>query len=143
MVGFPHDTEASILGVLDYARKVNPTFANFNIVTPYPGTGFYEEVKHQIADFDYSKYSVYEPVMKYENLTTEQVRELHGRCFSKFYFRSRYFQDNGLLLWPQLRRFVPKRFLPVPEKAITVPTSATAEKSPALPVIQANRSKAA
>ena len=143
MVGFPHDTEASILGVLDYARKVNPTYANFNIVTPYPGTGFYEEVKHQIADFDYSKYSVYEPVMKYENLTTEQVRELHGRCFAKFYFRSRYFQDNALLLWPQLRRFVPKRFLPEPEKVISIPISASARKSNALPVITENRSKAA
>ena len=147
MVGFPHDTEASILGVLDYARKVNPTFANFNIVTPYPGTGFYEEVKDQIADFDYSKYSVYEPVMKYDNLSTEQVRELHGRCFSKYYFRSRYFHDNALLLWPQLRRFVPKRFMeqPQPAASSTVPVSAPtpAEKSTALPVIEQNRSKAA
>ena len=110
MVGFPHDTETSILQVLNYAREVNPTYANFNIVTPYPGTPFFEEVKHQIADFDYSKYSVYEPVMKYDNLTSDQVKQLHGRCFSKFYFRSRYFKDNAMLLWPQLRRFVPKKF---------------------------------
>lgn len=110
MVGFPHDTEESIYGVLNYARKVNPTFANFNIVTPYPGTGFYEEVKDQVADFDYSKYSVYEPVMKYQNLTSDQVKELHGKCFTKFYFRSRYFRENATLLWPQLKRFLPAKF---------------------------------
>jgi len=105
MVGFPEDTQESILGVMDYARKVNPTYANFNIVTPYPGTQFYDEVRDQIADHDYSKYSVYHPVMKYQNLTANQVSDLHALCFNKFYFRSRYFADNARLLWPQLNRF--------------------------------------
>ena len=105
MVGFPEDTEASIRHVLNYARSVNPTYANFNIVTPYPGTPFYESVKDQIADHDLSKYSVYHPVMKYTNLTAAQVSKLHGDCFSKFYFRSRYLQDNAMLLWPGLKRF--------------------------------------
>lgn len=107
MVGFPEDTTESIFGVLNYARKVNPTFANFNIVTPYPGTQFYNEVKNEVADFDFKKYSVYQPVMKYKHLTATEVKELHGKCFSKFYFRSRYFKDNGRLLWPQLNRFLP------------------------------------
>lgn len=109
MIGFPGDTKESIYQVLNYARAVNPTYANFNIVTPYPGTGFYNEVKNEIADHDYSKYSVYQPVMKYQNLTAAEVAELHGRCFEKYYFRARYVKENGLLLWPQLRRFVGKR----------------------------------
>ena len=104
MVGFPEDTQESILSVMDYARRVNPTFANFNIVTPYPGTKFFDLVKDQIADFDYSKYSVYQPVMNYENLTSQQVSELHALCFNKFYFRSRYFVENARLLWPKLSR---------------------------------------
>ena len=107
MVGFPEDTQQSIYDVLNYARKVNPTYANFNIVTPYPGTQFFNEVKDEIADFDFQKYSVYQPVMKYKHLTAAQVKELHGKCFSKFYFRSRYFKENGRLLWPQLNRFLP------------------------------------
>jgi radical SAM superfamily enzyme YgiQ (UPF0313 family) len=105
MVGFPEDTEASIMAVMDYARRVNPTYANFNIVTPYPGTRFFELTKNEIADFDYSRYSVYQPVLKYRNLTPQQVSELHARCFNKFYFRSRYLADNARLLWPQLNRF--------------------------------------
>jgi len=107
MVGFPDDTTQSIYDVLNYARKVNPTYANFNIVTPYPGTQFFNEVKDDVADFDFQNYSVYKPVMKYKNLTAEQVKELHGKCFSKFYFRSRYFKENGRLLWPQVNRFLP------------------------------------
>lgn len=104
MIGFPEDTRQSIISVLRYAQQVGPTYANFNIVTPYPGTEFFEQVKHEIADFDFSKYDVYTPVMKYRNLTREQVTELHARCFVGYYFRSRYFQQNAHLLWPLLRR---------------------------------------
>jgi len=89
MVGFPHDTEQSIIDVMNY-----------------------------------------------------QVKELHGMCFSKFYFRSRYFKENGLLLWPQLRRFVPKRFLEEPQ-TVSAPSKPAANSSQ-LPVISQNdRAKAA
>ncbi len=107
MVGFPDDTADSIRHVLNYARAINPTYANFNIVTPYPGTPFYESVKDQIAEKDLSKFSVYQPVMQYKNLTAAQVSQLHGDCFSKFYFRSRYLKDNATLLWPGIKRFMP------------------------------------
>jgi radical SAM superfamily enzyme YgiQ (UPF0313 family) len=115
MIGFPEDTRQSIISVLRYAQQVGPTFANFNIVTPYPGTEFFEQVKHEIADFDFSKYDVYTPVMKCRHLTREQVAELHARCFVGYYFRSRYFQQNAHLLWPLLRRL---GFGPKPAEAI-------------------------
>ena len=108
MIGFPHDTEASILRVLDYARQLNPTYANFNIVTPYPGTPFFDEVRDQIQHFDFDQYTVYRPVMKYVNLTSAEVAALHGRCFGKYYFRSRYFQANARELWPWVNRFWPR-----------------------------------
>ena len=105
MVGFPEDTEQSILGVLQYARQVNPTYANFNIVTPYPGTEFFNHVKNDIENFDFSHYSVYEPILKYKHLTRQKVAALHAQCMRKFYFNSRYFADNALLIWPWLRKF--------------------------------------
>lgn len=102
MIGFPEDTPASIRAVLRYAKAVNPTFANFNIVTPYPGTEFFNLVKDQIANFDFTQYSVYTPVMKYRNLTPEQVSELHARCFTSYYFRWRWLAAQGHLVWPLL-----------------------------------------
>lgn len=104
MIGFPEDTARSIHGVLRYAKGVNPTYANFNVVTPYPGTEFFNQVKDQIASFDFTKYNVYTPVMKYQNLTSEQVHYLHSKCFTSYYFRWRYFQANAHLLWPILQR---------------------------------------
>jgi radical SAM superfamily enzyme YgiQ (UPF0313 family) len=104
MIGFPEDSTASIESVLKYAKSVGPTFANFNVVTPYPGTEFFAQVRDDVASFDFTKYSVYTPVMKYRHLTSEQVAELHARAFISYYFRSRWFAENAPLLWPSLRR---------------------------------------
>jgi radical SAM superfamily enzyme YgiQ (UPF0313 family) len=104
MIGFPQDTEQSIKKVLAYAREVNPTYANFNIVTPYPGTEFFAQIKDRIGDFDFGKYDVYQAVLKYEHLTPQRVMELHGWCFERFYFRMRYLRANAHLLWPWLRK---------------------------------------
>jgi anaerobic magnesium-protoporphyrin IX monomethyl ester cyclase len=105
MIGFPEDTAASIQSVLKYAKAVGPTFANFNVVTPYPGTEFFQQVRDDIASFDFTKYSVYTPVMKYRHLSPEQVADLHARSFIGYYFRSRWLAENAHLLWPRLRGF--------------------------------------
>lgn len=134
MVGFPDDTERSIRGVLKYAKAVGPTYANFNVVTPYPGTEFFNQVKEQVADFDYTKYSVYTPVMKYKHLTSDQVAELHAKCFTRYYFRWQYLKENGPLLWPMLGR-IPGLRQPLPPPA----ANATSLKS-GLEILQENPS---
>ncbi len=105
MIGFPDDTEQSIRQVGRYAKRLNPTFANFNVVTPYPGTEFFDENRQRIADFDFSRYSSYAPVFNYDNLTPRELARLHGRCFNNFYFRWEYLRENAHLLWPALGRF--------------------------------------
>jgi radical SAM superfamily enzyme YgiQ (UPF0313 family) len=104
LLGFPHDTRQSIRDVGHYACTVGPTYANFNVVTPYPGTEFAEQIKDQIADFDYSRYTTFTPVLKYEHLTAEQVAELHHWCARRFYFRWEYLRQNAHLLWPWLQK---------------------------------------
>ncbi|HTU25529.1 MAG TPA: radical SAM protein [Pirellulales bacterium] len=104
MIGFPDDTPERIDGVLRYAQSLGPTFANFNVVTPYPGTEFFRQVKPRIAQFDYSRYSVYTPVLRYGHFTADELAGQLSRCFTKFYFRSRWLQTSGPALWPRLFR---------------------------------------
>jgi anaerobic magnesium-protoporphyrin IX monomethyl ester cyclase len=105
LIGFPEDTRQSIRAVLDYAKLVGPTYANFNVVTPYPGTEFFDEIKDRIVDFNFSHYDVYTPVLKYEHLSIEDVDALHGKCFRQYYFRWPYLVQNAHLLFPFLQRF--------------------------------------
>lgn len=101
IIGFPEDTRESILDVLRYAKQVNPFVANFNICTPYPGTGFYDEISAKIATRNWERYDVYTPNLQYEYLTPEEVRQLHQKCFKQFYFRWKYL-ENWQFLWPRM-----------------------------------------
>ena len=105
IIGFPDDTDGSINRVELYAKRLNPTFANFNVVTPYPGTEFFRENRDRITHADYNRYTSYDPVLKYNNLTAEELSRFHVRCFNRFYFRLEYLRKNAHLLWPALQRF--------------------------------------
>jgi len=104
MIGFPEDTGKSIRDVASYARAVNPTFANFNIVTPYPGTEFFDQIRDEIANHDFNAYDMYTPLLKYKHLTSAQVSALHSKCFVRYYFRPKWFRENAPLVWPLLRK---------------------------------------
>jgi radical SAM superfamily enzyme YgiQ (UPF0313 family) len=106
MIGFPEDTRQTIRAVLRYAKQLDPFAANFNVCTPYPGTGFIDEISSQIASRDWSRYDVYTPNLRYEHLTSEEVAELHQECFRQYYFRWEYLQDNWQFLFPRLSRLV-------------------------------------
>ncbi|MCC6126617.1 MAG: radical SAM protein [Pirellulales bacterium] len=136
MIGFPDDTEASIAAVESYARELNPTYANFNAVTPYPGTAFYENEKRRgrIADFDFSRYSSYAPVMKCEHLTAAELERLHARCFNRFFFRWDYLRDNAALLWPPLQRLGLGR----KSAAASLPATLSADMNDSAPLADAN-----
>jgi NADH:ubiquinone oxidoreductase subunit D len=50
--------------------------------------------------------------MKYKNLTSDEVAELHARCFTRYYFRWEYLRQNAHLLWPALQKLPPWRNRP-------------------------------
>lgn len=104
MIGFPEDTEYSIRQVLRYAMALGPTFANFNVVTPYPGTAFFQQMRGRLGTLDYNKFNVYTPLLTYEHLTPQRVEELLGTCFRHYYFRWQYLRENAALVWPRLRK---------------------------------------
>ncbi len=45
VIGHPADSEHTIELTIKHALKLNPTFAQFAMATPFPGTALYEEVK--------------------------------------------------------------------------------------------------
>ena len=104
MIGFPHDTENSIRAVLDYARMLGPTFADFRLVTPYPGTEFSRRISDRIRYQGFSRYTSDLPLIECEHLGNKELQRLQAECYAKYYFRWRYLVDNGPLLWPVLGR---------------------------------------
>ncbi len=48
----------------DYAGSHRVAYAGYTILTPFPGTSFYREVKEQIIDRDLAKYNMFNAVLK-------------------------------------------------------------------------------
>ena len=61
----PNDYEKNdFLALAEYANSHKVSYAGYTILTPLPGTRFYQEMKDQIIDFDYSKYNFFNCVLK-------------------------------------------------------------------------------
>lgn len=87
MIGFLHETQESVKKTLEAAIYLNPDIAVFPIVTPWPYTPLYHQMKDRIRVFDYSKYDLLHPIAEPYNMTLREVDEAVGRCYQGFYSR--------------------------------------------------------
>ncbi len=90
IMGLPTDTKESIKKTLKYSKKLNTSFANFNICTPIPGTPFYETLKDKIFETDLNKFDNFHSVFKHDNLTKKELLKFQEKALTSYYFRARY-----------------------------------------------------
>lgn len=76
----PDYSEDDFNALEEYASKFKVTFAGYSILTPMPGTVFYNEVKDEIIDFDLSKYNFFNCVLK-TKLPLEKFYERAGKLW--------------------------------------------------------------
>lgn len=85
MIGFPQETWESVDKTIEAAIYLNPDIAVFPIVTPWPYTPLYKEMKDRIKVFDYSKYNLVTPIIEPFNMSLEEVSEALAKCYMGFY----------------------------------------------------------
>jgi len=92
ILGFINDTKDNIKRTIEYAIKLNTNVAQFCISCPYPGTGFYNEIKSKglLLEKDFEKFNSVELVFKHNNLSKKKILKLQQHAFKKYYFRIGY-----------------------------------------------------
>ena len=85
IIGFPSDNEQSINNTINYAKKLNTTYAQFSIWTPYPGTPVYEKYKEFITKNRYESFDQYTLVYKHEKFNEEEIKKFLEKSYTKFY----------------------------------------------------------
>lgn len=72
--------EDDFKALADYAGSNRVVYAGYTILTPMPGTVFYNEIKDQIIDFDLSKYNFFNCVLQ-TKLPLERFYENVGKLW--------------------------------------------------------------
>lgn len=85
--GFLQDTEESIEATIRFACELDTTYANFKLLTPYPGTPLYKQMKSLIFEKDWEKFDGYTLNFNHPNLTPRRARLMLGMAYARFYGR--------------------------------------------------------
>ena len=88
--GFLQDDWSSIAATIDYATDVGSTFAQFKMLTPYPGTPMFKQIEPLLTETDWEKFDGYTPTFTHPNLTHRELRFLLGAAYKRFYMRPSY-----------------------------------------------------
>jgi anaerobic magnesium-protoporphyrin IX monomethyl ester cyclase len=90
VLGFLQDNWESIAATIDYATDLGSTFAQFKILTPYPGTPMFRQLEPLLTETDWEKFDGYTPTFKHPNLTQRELAFLLGAAYTRFYVRPSY-----------------------------------------------------
>jgi radical SAM superfamily enzyme YgiQ (UPF0313 family) len=90
VLGFLQDDWNSIAATIDYATDMGSTFAQFKMLTPYPGTPMFKQIQPILTETDWEKFDGYTPTFKHPNLTDRELRYLLGAAYKRFYMRPSY-----------------------------------------------------
>ena len=90
VLGFLQDDWNSIAATIDYATDLGSTFAQFKILTPYPGTPMFKQIEPLLVETDWEKFDGYTVTYKHPNLTERELSYLLGAAYKRFYMRPSY-----------------------------------------------------
>ena len=100
MLGIPNETKKDALNTIKFAKKLGIDRAKFTLMTPYPGTEFYDAVKDKLKGNwqEYNTlagYTKFNPIYCPEKISPKELKNLQRRAMREFY------------LWPiQIYRLV-------------------------------------
>ena len=102
MLGYPGETIGEMGQTMNFATELDPDYAQFTILTPFPGTPIYDRLKAAglLATEDWSRYTTLQPVVKYEafGYTAPMLKKMLARAYMKFYLRPSYVAGHLHLL---------------------------------------------
>ena len=99
ILGFPWETIRDMEDTINFSLKLNPDYAQFTVLTPYPGTPIYYQAlkENLIEDYNWEHYTTLKAVMRGYNFTRYQLQRMLRRAYRIFYTRLKF-------LWEQLRK---------------------------------------
>lgn len=89
ILGYPGETEKTLLETINYALSLPLTFAHFYVATPFPGSKLYQEAiqKKWLVDLNWQKISQDTPNLNTPWLDPSKIEKYISLAYKKFYLR--------------------------------------------------------
>ncbi len=90
ILGLPGETRETAEQTINFALSLDPDYAKFFFLVPYPGTEVWDEFSERglITDREFSNYSLYSrPVFRLPTLNEQEMEGLLYRAYREFYLR--------------------------------------------------------
>ena len=92
--GLPGETKETLRKNIEFAKRLEPDYVTFGMVTPVPDTEFYKYLeennfftqKYEDADLSTTK----EPIYSYPQLSSKEIYSTSMQAYKEFYFRPKY-----------------------------------------------------
>lgn len=87
LLGLDNQTEDDIKRLIDFLLEIDLDLAEFTIMTPFPHTKGYDDLKRQgrIFDYDWDHYNAGQVVFQPANMTPDKLQELYDYAWKSFY----------------------------------------------------------
>ncbi|HID28514.1 MAG TPA: B12-binding domain-containing radical SAM protein [Desulfobacterales bacterium] len=89
ILGAPEETRTDIRSTIRFACELDSDIAQFTLLTPYPGTELYEELKDTITEKDWSKFDGVHAVYQHPRIPRVEMQMWHIGANAAFCFRHR------------------------------------------------------
>jgi len=99
ILGFPWETIDDMKRTIKFSMKLKPSYAQFTVLTPYPGTPIFKiALKDKlIEDWNWENYTTLRAVMRGYHFTRKQLQKMLTYAYRKFYARLGF-------LWEQIKK---------------------------------------
>ncbi len=99
VLGLPGENRETMQETIDFAKELDPTFAQFTTLTPFVGTRVYDLIKREgelLEDWNVKFSGHYDKPKKFKlgELTPELLLEMKRKAYREFYFRPSYLLRN-------------------------------------------------
>jgi radical SAM superfamily enzyme YgiQ (UPF0313 family) len=92
IIGAPYEKKKDMQATLKFALKLDPDYAQFSILTPYPGTEIYSEAKKKglLLTTNFDDYTAGKPVLKNMYMSPKEISKFLKYCYLRFYLRPKF-----------------------------------------------------
>lgn len=87
ILGALGDSDRTMLETIKLAKSLNPSRAQFSLLTPYPGTKLFERVKEKLLTSNWEMYSGLHPTIRLDKVTPQRLNRFLFKAYAGFYLR--------------------------------------------------------